>query len=66
MRINRKVFWLKVLGRVVEGVIVKQNGAQDRALGLNVSRQTADAGFKSSHDVEVSSLHRKLISPVDV
>jgi hypothetical protein len=40
-----------MLGSVVEGVIIEQDGAQNGALGLNVSRQTTDAGFESSHNV---------------
>jgi hypothetical protein len=40
-----------MLGGIVEGVIVEQDGAQNGALGLNVRRQTSDAGFESSHDV---------------
>jgi hypothetical protein len=66
VRVNGKVFRLKVLGGIVEGVIVKQHSAQNGALGLDVSRQTADAGFQSSHDVEVSAMHRNLFPPVDV
>ena len=51
VRVNGKVIRFKVLGGIVEGVIVKQHSAQNGALGLNASRQTADAGFESSHDV---------------
>jgi hypothetical protein len=40
-----------MLGGIVEGVIVEQNSAQDGALGVNVRRQTADAGFESRHNV---------------
>ncbi len=51
VRVNGKIFRLKMLGCIVEGVIVEQHRAQDGALGFNVCRQPPDAGFHSSHDV---------------
>jgi hypothetical protein len=47
-----------MLGGIVEGMIVEQDGAEDGALGIDVRRQTADVGFESRHDVQVSALHR--------
>jgi hypothetical protein len=38
-----------MLGSVVERVIIKQNSAQDGALGVNISRKAADGGFESRH-----------------
>jgi hypothetical protein len=49
VRVNGKIFRLKMLGSVVERVIIKQNSAQDGALGVNISRKAADGGFESRH-----------------
>jgi hypothetical protein len=47
-------------------MIIKQNRAEDGALGFKVRRQTSYGGFESSHDVELSALHRNLFLPVEV
>ncbi len=49
VRVDGKVFRLKMLGRIVEGMIVEQNRAQDGALGFNVSRHTPDGVLYSGH-----------------
>jgi hypothetical protein len=38
-----------MLSGIVEGVIIQQHRAQYGALGFNIRRQTADAGFNGNH-----------------
>ena len=47
----RKIFGLQMLGGIIEGVIVEQDGAENGALGFDICRHTADGGFEGGHDV---------------
>ncbi len=51
MGVERKVFRAQMLGGIVVGVIVEQDGAEDGALGFDVRRHASDGGVDGGHDV---------------
>ena len=51
MGVDGEVLGLQMLGGIVVGVIVEQDGAQDRAFRFNVRRHAADTGVDGCHDV---------------
>ena len=49
MGVEREIFGAQMFGGIVVGVIVEQDGAEDRALGFDVCRHASDGGVDGGH-----------------